>query len=85
MRRELYFAEDTIKQTTNVNSTFNAGGAARVQGSTLTAADDLTLQATGDVVVESAADEANIKVKGYKKLTTTQKSSELTAGGDVAV
>ena len=157
MRRELYFAEDTIKQTTNINSTFNAGGAltvnaggdlavrgaqvtaggdanlqalgnvaiqstadtfhqvgasgaerleatntaatiqsggalnvtsggaARVQGSTLTAANDLTLQATGDVVVESAADEANIKVKGYKKLTTTQKSSELTAGGDVTV
>ena len=157
MRRDLNFAEDTIRETTNINSTMDvggaltvnaggdlavrgaqvtaggdanlqalgnvaiqstadtfhqvgasgaerleatntaatiqsggalnvtSGGAARVQGSTLTAANDLTLQATGDVVVESAADEANIKVKGYKKLTTTQKSSELTAGGDVTV
>ena len=50
MRRELYFAEDTIKQTTNVNSTFNAGGDLAVRGAQVTADGDANLQALGNVL-----------------------------------
>jgi len=84
---------DSLKETISIGSTVDAGGnlsissgnAARVKASTLTATGDLSLQATGDVVVESAADSYNVVGRKYALHTITQKSAELSAGGDVTV
>ncbi len=84
---------EVFKRTDNTAATLTSGGAlsvtsggaAKLKGARLTATNDLTLQATGDVVIESSADQYELNVKTYKKKTTTQNRSGLTAGGDVTV
>ncbi|MBL4613735.1 MAG: DUF637 domain-containing protein, partial [Magnetovibrio sp.] len=91
--RTLVFNTNGKRNVDNVASNIKSGGAlsltsggnARVQGSNLTATNDLTLQATGDVVVESVADSSLRVTDDYTLNTVTQRRSTLDAGGNITI
>ena len=94
MRRELNLAEDTIKQTTNINSTLNAGGTLTVnagqdlavRGADVTAGGDANLQAVGSVAIESTADTFHqVGASGAERLEATNKAATVRSGGDLNV
>jgi len=83
---ELHVATNTASSiSADGDVAVTSGADMRVTASRLEADGDLSLRATGNVTVESAADGYNFQGRKYKLKTITQKASKLEAQGDVTV